>query len=140
MKFPYLKFPTKEPGKKWISRPIIPVVLFGPKGSVIVDALIDSGADRCLFHADLGREIGLELEKGEKESFGGIEGGRIPAFLHKIQIQILGMDKEVEVLAGFAAAPGVFAILGQEGFFDAFRIKFEKDHNVVEITPAKKRR
>ncbi len=140
MKFPYLKIPAKKLGKKWISRPIIPVTLFGPKGSITVDALIDSGADRCLFHTDLGREIGLELEKGEKESFGGIEGGRIPAFLHKIQIQIVGMDKKIEVLAGFAAAPGIFAILGQEEFFDAFRIKFEKDHNVFEITPARKKR
>jgi len=136
MKFPYLKIPAKEPGKKWISRPIIPVTLFGPKGSVTVDALIDSGADRCLFHTDLGREIGLELEKGEKEIFGGIEGGRIPAFRHKIQIQIVGMGEKIEVLAGFAAAPGIFAILGQEGFFDAFRIKFEKDYNVFEITLA----
>ena len=140
MKFPYLKIPTKEPGKKWISRPIIPATLFGPKGSVTVDALIDSGADRCLFHTDLGREIGLDLEKGEKENFSGIEGGRIPAFLHKIQIQIVGMDKKIEVLAGFSSAPGVFAILGQEGFFDAFRIKFEKDHNVIEITPVRRKR
>ena len=140
MKFPYLKIPTKEPGKKWISRPIIPVTLFGPKGSVTVDALIDSGTDRCLFHADLGREIGLDLEKGEKETFSGIEGGRIPAFRHKIQIQIVGMDGKAQVLAGFASASGIFAILGQEGFFDAFRIKFEKDHNVIEITPARTKR
>jgi len=58
------------------------------------------------------------LERGEKQSFSGIKGGRIPASLHKIQIQIVGMDKKVEVLAGFAPAPGVFAILGQEGFFE----------------------
>jgi len=29
---------------------------------------------------------------------------------------------------------GVAAILGQEGFFDAFRIKFERDHGIVEVT------
>jgi len=139
MKFPYLKTPRADPRKKWISRPIIPITLFGPKGSVNVDALIDSGADRCLFNAQIGREIGLEIEKGEKESFSGIEGGEIVAYLHKVKLQIIGIDKIVELEAGFTDAPGVFAILGQDGFFDAFKIKFEKDHNIIEITPVKKR-
>lgn len=139
MKFPYLKIPREDSRKKWIARPIIPITLFGPKGSVNVDALIDSGADRCLFSAELGREIGLELEKGEKEIFSGIEGGEVEAFLHKIQLQIMGIEKKIEIIAGFTAAPGVFAILGQDGFFDAFRIKFEKDHNIIEITPVREK-
>ena len=62
MRFSYLKIPRDDPRKKWISRPIIPITLFGPKGSVNVDALIDFGADRCLFNGELGREIGLEIE------------------------------------------------------------------------------
>ena len=28
--------------------------------------------------------------------------------------------------------------LGQEGFFDAFKIKFEKDHNIIKINHSKK--
>lgn len=32
---------------------------------------------------------------------------------------------------------GVMAILGQDGFFDAFRIKFERDHGIVEINPVR---
>lgn len=138
MKFPYIKTPHADPRRKWISRPIIPVTLFGPKRSVTIDALIDSGADKCLFNSALGQEIGLDLEKGEKEIFSGIEGGQIIAFLHRIQLQIVGIDKKVEIVAGFTEASGVFAILGQEGFFDAFRIKFERDHNVIEIKPISK--
>ncbi len=138
MKFPYLKTPRIDPRKKWISRPIIPIILFGPKGSVRIDALIDSGADRCLFNAQIGKEIGLDLEKGEKEIFSGIEGGKIVAYLHKIQLQIIGIEKRIEITTGFTDAPGVFAILGQDGFFDAFKIKFEKDHDIIEIIPTKK--
>jgi len=138
MKFPYLKTPRADPRKKWISRPIIPIILFGTKGSVSIDALIDSGADRCLFNAEIGREIGLDIKTGEKEIFSGIEGGQIIAYLHKIQLKIIGIEKRIEITAGFTDAPGVFAILGQEGFFDAFRIKFEKDHNIIEITPIEK--
>lgn len=139
MKFPYIKVPTVDPSKKWISRPIISVMLIGSKRSVIVDALIDSGADKCLFHSDLAEEIGLDLQKGKQEIFSGITGKQITAFNHKINLQILGIHEKIELIAGFADAPGVFAILGQEGFFDAFRIKFEKDHNAIEIKPAKKK-
>ncbi len=139
MKFPYIKTPSADPRRKWISRPIIPVTLFGPKGSVIIDALIDSGADKCLFNIALGKEIGLDLEKGEKENFSGIEGKQIIAYMHRIQLQIAGIDEKIELTAGFTDVRGVFAILGQEGFFDTFRIKFERDHNIIEINPVKKK-
>jgi hypothetical protein len=44
----------------------------------------------------------------------------------------------IEIEAGFVDSPAADAILGQEGFFDAFKIKFEKDHNIIEITPSKR--
>jgi len=139
MKFPYIKTPSADPRRKWISRPIIPITLFGPKASVTIDALIDSGADKCLFNAVLGKEISLDIEKGNKEIFGGIEGGQIVTYIHPIQLQIVGIDKKIEIPAGFTDARGVFAILGQEGFFDAFRIKFERDRNIIEIDLVKKK-
>jgi hypothetical protein len=74
MKFPYLKIPHSNPSKKWISRPIILVTLHGPKGSVNVNALLDSGADKSLFSSQIAEEIGLDLKEGEEEVFSGIEG------------------------------------------------------------------
>jgi len=139
MKFPYIKTPSADPRKKWVSRPMIQVALFGPRGNLTIWALIDSGADKCLFNSALGKEIGLDLEKGEKENFNGIEGEQIVAHMHRIQLQVIGIDEKIEVVAGFTDAKGVFAILGQEGFFDAFRIKFERDHNIIEINPVEKK-
>jgi len=133
MKFSYFKIPTLDPKRKWISRPIIPVTLFGPQGKIIVDALIDSGADKSLFHVELAQEIGLNLKIKRSEFFGGIEGGRVKSFLSPIRLQIMGMDEIIEIMAGFTSARGVSAILGQEGFFDAFKIKFERRRNRIEI-------
>lgn len=138
MRFPYVKIPTSDPTKKWISRPMISVILSGPAKSVIVDALIDSGADKSLFHIDLAKEIGLDLSEGKREIFSGAEGGQIDSFVHKIQIQVIGLEERIEIPAGFTDCPGVFAILGQEGFFDAFQIKFEKANSIVEIAEAEK--
>lgn len=98
MKFPYLKIPREDPRKKWISRPIIPITLFGPEGSVNIDALIDSGADRCLFNAQIGREIGLNIERGEKETFSGIEGGRVEPIFIKFNFKLLELIKKLKLL------------------------------------------
>ena len=65
----------------------------------------------------------------------GLAGPRILAYIHKIKMHILGLSGSIEIEAGFTESPGVSAILGQEGFFDAYRIKFERDRGIIEITP-----
>ena len=136
MKFPYTKTPSTDPRKPWFGRPMVSVILSHAE-STTVAALVDSGADRSLFDAEVGKDIGLDVESGEVEYFGGIGGNRVEAFVHKVKLQIVEIEKVVEVPVGFVENLGVSGILGQEGFFDAFRIKFEKDHDTFEITPAK---
>ena len=139
MKFPYLKQPNLlNPQEPWISRPIIPVRVSRKNNSLNISALIDSGADFCLFHSEIGRGLGLEIEKGKPLKFFGIEGSPINAYLHLIEFQIIGIDRSVIIPVAFTESPGVVAILGQLGFFDNFRIKFEKDHNIIEIMSIRK--
>lgn len=136
MKFPYFKLPSFDPNLKWIARPYIPIRLTGPKGFWEGYGLIDSGADRSLFNIQIAEKIGLNLAGGQLENFGGIEGGTLRASLQKVSLQVIGMSREIEITAGFVKSTGVAAILGQEGFFDSFRIKFERDHGIVEINLA----
>lgn len=138
MKFPYLKLPSTVPKLKWIARPYIQVKLTGPKGNYVGYALIDSGADRSLFNIQIAEKIGLDLIGASEEYFGGIEGGNLKAKLHKVKLEIIGTNEEIEIIAGFIASSGVAAILGQDGFFDAYKIKFEKDHGIIEIIPVRK--
>lgn len=133
MKFSYLKLPSTDPKLKWIARPYIQVKLTGSKDFRIGYALIDSGADRCLFNIEIAEKLGLDLTKSTDENFGGIEGGSLKAKLHRVKLQIVGMSEEIEITAGFIKSPGVTAILGQLDFFDNFRIKFERDHGIIEI-------
>ena len=137
MKFAYTKFPSRDPRKPWFSRPIVSVILTHRESTSVV-ALVDSGADRSLFDMEVGKDIGLDIESGEVEYFGGIGGSRVEAFVHKVRLQVAEIEKTVEVPIGFTKNLGVSGILGQEGFFDAFRIKFEKDHDTFEIIPARR--
>ena len=138
MKFAYTKFPSRDPRKPWFGRPIVSVILTHGE-STSVAAIVDSGADRSLFDVEVGKDIGLNVESGEVEYFGGIGGSRVQAFVHKVQLQVVDIEKTVEVPIGFTKNLGVSGILGQEGFFDQYRIKFEKDHDMFEIVPVVKR-
>lgn len=105
----------------------------------MVVALVDSGADSSLFHASIGTEIGLSPAQGIQAKFAGIEGGGLKAWLHKVSLEVLDMPGTIELTAGFTNAPGVSAILGQAGFFDRYRVAFEKDRDIFEIQPVTRR-
>lgn len=137
MRFPYIKLPSVDPSLKRIARPYIPVRISGSKGFWEGYGLIDSGADRSLFNIQIAEKIGLNLSRDEIELFSGIEGGALEASLQKVKVQIFGIDQEIEIMAGFVNSTGVAAILGQEGFFDCFSIKFERDRGIIEVNLAR---
>lgn len=136
MKFPYIKFPSSDPKRKWISRPYVPLKIIGQKGVWEGYGLIDSGADKSLFNTEIAEEIGLDLDESQPENFSGIEGGKLTAKLAKVKIQIAGFE-EIKIIAGFVNSPAVGVILGQEGFFDEFRIKFERDRGIIKVNPVR---
>lgn len=95
--------------------------------------LVDSGADDCLFHASIGRSLGIDVETGTYMKFDGIAGS-IEAYMHPIEIQIQDFPERVKIKAGFTESDGVHAILGQAGFFENFKICFERYRWKIEIT------
>jgi len=139
MKFKYLKQQTSDPAQPWVLRPYIPIRLFYKQKSVSVFALVDSGADESVFHVSIGKLIGIDIPKGRKKRFFGISGAGIDGYVHRIRLQIVGAPASIELDVGFLDAPGVDAILGQVGFFDHYRIKFERDKEQIEIVPIKRR-
>ena len=60
MKYKYLVSLNRTPNKPHFRRPIVDVLIFGQKGSVPTIALLDSGADYCLFNIEFAKQIGLD--------------------------------------------------------------------------------
>ncbi|MCR4341554.1 MAG: hypothetical protein NUW01_16880 [Gemmatimonadaceae bacterium] len=88
------------------------------------EAIVDSGAPECYFHADIGKAIGIRLEDGIASSIGGIVGGvKIPIYYHSIGLYV-GADI-LQMKAGFSNKLSVAAILGRRGFFDNFIVTFD---------------
>lgn len=122
-----------QDGKYRFIRPLIPVVLAGPKGSFEIDALLDTGADRSLFSKDLGDALGLDFSKAKAEPFGGIGKGTVKVYTLQVEVAIFGIAKHVTIPIGFVEGNNVPSLLGQEGFFDAFKITFDRNNNMIEI-------
>lgn len=112
--------------------------VFGPNGSNKFSALIDSGADCSLFDVEIAEMLGLDLSKGKSVNFTGISGKITGYRLENIQIKIEHFDKPIKIPICFVRSKTVGLLLGEEGFFDKYRIKFEKDHDAFEIKPGKK--
>jgi len=141
MKFRYAKLLLPKKSEFFgssISRPIVPVRISWKGKSVQYSALIDSGADFCIFDGEVGDYLGIDVRSGVKEVFGGVqERGGAEAFLHEVTLNIGGWDYKTTVGFSYDIAKHGSGILGQKGFFDMFSIKFDLPKEDIEIKERK---
>jgi hypothetical protein len=86
-----------------------------------LEVIVDSGASRCMFHADIGRYLGLDIQKGDLENTQGIQGAT-KSWIHPIRLHIFGAP--IDVHAGFMDGIPCAGLLGMNGFFDHFLVSF----------------
>ena len=99
MKYKYLVSLNKNPNGPHFKRPMVDVEIFGSTTNIKTIALLDSGADYCLFNLEFAKAIGIDINKCQKGQTIGVEGGLkdvINKILLKESAQILW--KEVEDL------------------------------------------
>ncbi len=137
MKYNYTSFYI-ENRPKAIKRPMIAIEVFGKDDSKTFDALIDSGADLSLFNLEIAEALGVNLTDAKPANFTGISGNVDGYRIDKLKIKVDGFSEAIEIPACFVDSPSVGILLGQDGFFDLHRIKFEKDHDTFEINAARK--
>ncbi len=129
MKFSYKKY---GPG---ITRPVIPVTLCRGSNKVKYEVLVDSGADFCLFHAEIGELLGIDITKGKAREVFGVGGKASLYYIHKITIEVGGWPYEID--AGFMPSVSGRAmyhgLVGQKGFFENFIVTFNKKLERVEL-------
>lgn len=139
MKFGYFKFPLEKPDQffgKTLLKPIIPVKIINNDRAINYAALIDSGADFCIFDAEIGEAIGIDIKNGEKVEFGGIQQLKgATAYIHNVKIEIGGWSYDIKTSFSYDIAKFGYGILGQRGFFDIFIVKFDLLKEEIELKP-----
>lgn len=138
MKFKYTKFPIDKnncpfPEKKSALRPVVEInfKVEGERFGYLV--LIDSGADYCIFHASIGELLGLDIEKGKPLTFFGTSGEPQKAFFHTTTFTIGGHEHTCEVGFSYDMEKLAYGILGQDGFFNKWVVKFEYSKERLEL-------
>ena len=126
---PYQKIqipPRGDSLAKTIHVPILKTSLFHKNKERLFyfDSVVDSGADFCVFPANTGKAIGLDVQEGKNISTFGV-GGKETLFFHKVMVEVIINDQswKFECWAGFSTRLNTKGIgfLGRDGFFDLFQ-------------------
>jgi hypothetical protein len=97
--------------------------------------LVDSGADISMAPRKLCDKLGLDWEAGEPVSLKGISPKRecaVPARVFEVELLVLDISIALVVPICFADGDAS-QLLGREGFFDCFRILFDKQRLATEF-------
>lgn len=125
---------SEGPNGKSVKRPLIPVTFMNGEASFETAALLDSGADICAMNQEMAEVLGLDLS-GKRELCYGVTGSA-EAVLTKVTITIergherYPMTIPIKVLLTDNMK---IPLLGQLGFFDEFKITFDKRANKVTL-------
>jgi len=117
-----------------IYRPIIPIGIKRAGISVPYEVLVDSGADRNIFDAELAEILGFDVTGGRRNSVSGITGDSRPLYIHPVTIT-LGGSWSYTTEAGFMPDMGTdtHGVVGQIGFFEFFKVSFDHTAKRVEL-------
>lgn len=148
MKFPYVRVKTRTAaGEAYdVLLPLIPIGVRYRDKTLRYVALLDSGAEMSMFHGQLAEALGLNLAHGTQRIFYGVGHGETVGYLHSVDLEIGGLW----VTCPVAFCPDLarpdptqpdqvqglpYGILGQVGFFDRFRVVFDRRVQQVELVP-----
>jgi hypothetical protein len=132
-----MRFPTVLRGL--LQRPIIPLMVETVGGQrLIVDALVDTGADRVFFPQRSAIQLGIDLSAIPTATVTtalGTTGSFAPVELF-LELRQLSEILRWKTTAGFLNRPMIYAILGTKGFFEFFTLKYDWPHGTLDIDPA----
>jgi Aspartyl protease len=132
VKFKYRKIPDNTNPSGYQRLPLLQVELFYGAKHTGVRCLIDTGASDCIFHSSIADILGIDLKSGKPKPYTGIGGQSINAYLHQIQMRIQGFSEKIHLDAAFTEENQV-PLLRQTGFFDNYRVTFERYRGRFEI-------
>lgn len=114
--------------------PLIPLGLGHQGRWQRVQAYVDSGAFYSVFKTDFALALGLEWHHGERVYVQVGDGGFIPVYLHRVELQLRQYRFSGRI--GFSDHLGVrFNLIGRVPLFEEFVICFDDRQGIVRLEP-----
>lgn len=115
-------------------RPVIPITLKNGIKIFKYLALIDSGADQNIFHANLTRVLDIDITKLKSYSFSGIKKeSDAKGYLGVVEIGIENEFFDTPIIFSNDISDNGYGIVGQYGFFSHFKIKMDYQGKDIEL-------
>lgn len=111
--------------------PLIDIELMGQKASLVIKALVDSGATFSIFRPEIAKYLGIPIKSGKGLYFQGIKG-KLLGYLHQVPIKV-NQEKFDCTIAFSSEFKASFNILGRNNFFLPFLITFNEKIQKVLI-------
>jgi hypothetical protein len=130
-----MRFPYKRYGP--VLRPVVSVTICDPDTSkeFICQALVDSGAEISVFGYEVAEALGIDTTQKKDREYFGIGGLQVECVTHAVHFQLGGWSHKAN--ARFMLKKDdrklPYGILGQNGFFQYFKITFDRFKEEFEI-------
>ncbi len=141
---PYTAVPVQRPipslgGSRTRHRPVLAVLLTGPKSSRLHDGLLDTGADDTVFDEVIAGLIGVDLTQAE-ERLVGLAGRPHPVRCRYVAVELRITDGASETyvwtaVVGFTAGPLHYNLLGHAGFLQYLSAEFDGEARQTTLLP-----
>ncbi|MEK7532405.1 MAG: retropepsin-like aspartic protease [Patescibacteria group bacterium] len=118
--------------------PRIPVVFKNPRNGreIPIFCLVDSGASDILITTEIALALGIEAKQGKPRMYGGV-GGEVKGYVHTLAMKVMNDKNEFTIECGVLPLPAYDGLLGQRGFFDNYKVTFEKYKRTFEVIARK---
>jgi len=118
----------------FVMRPILPVALYGLKGRIEVNALVDTGASETVIPLEFWEQIDPLFREGEVGDLTAANGAVFPVKYGTVDLEIRPDKKQIRWNAkvAFTAARDEM-VLGDAGFFRYFAVEFNRANLSFEV-------
>ena len=139
LKYPY-KFRLADDGYL-LRLPIVSVIFTNPQNRkrVEVHCLIDSGAEDVFLSMEAAKALGIDVSMGDTKEYKGITSAPVIAHEHALLMNVERDTHQFNVACSFLSDLPVAGLLGQNGFFDNYKVVFKRYQNVFELTPVEEK-
>jgi hypothetical protein len=123
-------------GGRYRAKPIISITLVGPGGALCREALVDSGADECIFPEQYATTLGINLQYAPFGSTTGIGGNTFTVRYAEVTLRLASHREQREWRAWIAFTISSIRrpLLGIAGFLQFFDAKFCGEREEIELT------
>ena len=118
-----------------IYRPIVPILVHGPRDSLLIHPLLDSGADFTLFPISVATVIGVEPDTNRPGTVGGIEGGSLATFPAEVELELNDGTQNYRWVATVRFAEGNNMLLGHLGCLEFFAATLDHESRMFSLEP-----